>query len=205
MGDVPSWITAIAALLGVVLGAIAVRRTRATAPANDDRLGAIEAWLRDRQEAAERADADQVCVWPVSERETFQKVIERGVVGAAVRNAAATPIYSVEVIYRDPDAAWIAVRRLPIVPPSPEPQVYAGFDEQATVGAPHPDRVNDDGTIRLALSSQMLVAIRFTDTAGRRWFRDEQGQLSRTDDESALGPAGAAAPPGIDAEVAGSR
>jgi hypothetical protein len=185
MDNVPAWITAVAALLGVALGAIAVRRTGRTAPAADGRLAAVEAWQRDRQEAADRADADRVCVWPVSERETFQKVIERGVVGAAVRNAGANPIYAVEIMYRDPEAAWTAVRHLPMVPPSPEPQVYAGFDEQATVGQPRPERVNEDGTIRLALSSQMRVAIRFNDAAGRRWLRAENGMLARTTEEEA--------------------
>jgi hypothetical protein len=99
-------------------------------------------------------------------------------VGAAVRNGSASPVYELELVYRDPEAAWTAVKRIPMVPPAEAAEVYAGFDEDKTDGDPHPDRINADGTIRLATSAQMRLELRFTDQQGRRWVRDERGVLS---------------------------
>jgi hypothetical protein len=128
--------------------------------------------------AEDRRDAERVCAWAVSERETFEKIITRGVVGAAVRNGSATPVYQLELVYHDPDAAWTAVKRIAMVPPTDAPEVYAGFDEDKTEGEPKPDRVNADGTIRLAASADMHLEMRFTDGQGRRWVRDRLGVLT---------------------------
>jgi hypothetical protein len=142
------------------------------------RFALVETWFLAYRHQQWRAQADLVCAWPVSERETFEKIITRGVVGAAVRNASQTPVYEVELIYRDPDAAWTAIKRVRQVPPSDAPEVYAGFDEEETKGEPSPDRINEDGTIRLAPSADMHLELRFTDTLGRRWIRDDRGQLT---------------------------
>jgi hypothetical protein len=130
-----------------------------------------------RREANERAQAALVAAWPLSERETFQKAIERGVVGAAIRNGSPMPIYNVEIIYRDPGAAWTAIRRIHIVPPSDEPHIFAGFDEETSTGTPAPDRLNKDGSVKLLPSAEMQVEIRFVDILGRRWRRDDNGVL----------------------------
>jgi hypothetical protein len=128
--------------------------------------------------AENRADAQCVCAWAVSERETFEKIITRGVVGAAVRNAGQAPVYDMEIVFRDPPAAWTAVRRVRIVPPAEAPEVYAGFDHEETNGPVERERINDDGTIRLAPSADMHVELRFTDARGRRWQRDDKGELN---------------------------
>lgn len=180
-GDIPSWISAGAATLGLLLGGYAIHVLRQGGSATSDRLASIEAWRRRIDEDRDRAQAERVCAWAVSERETFQKVIEHGVVGAAVYNASSTPVYAVELVYRDPDAAWTSLKRIPMVPPSTEPQVYAGFDEESTSGEPKPDRLNPDGTVRLALSADMRVELRFTDAGGRRWVRTQDGALASAD------------------------
>jgi hypothetical protein len=174
----PLWLSAIAALLTLVLAAaiagLALRGQRALA----GRLGMIEdLHLRDA-EARARAQAHQVAAWPVSERETYESVLRRGIVGAAVRNASEAPVYDVELVYRDPPAAWWAARYVGMVPPATEPDVHAGFDEEHTDGEPDPSRVNADGSIRLAQSAAMAVEIRFTDGRGVRWSRDASGVLS---------------------------
>jgi hypothetical protein len=128
--------------------------------------------------AEDRRDAERVCAWAVSERETFEKIITRGVVGAAVRNASQAPVYDVELVFKDPPAAWTAIRRVRIVPPGEAPEVYAGFDQEETSGAVERERINEDGTIRLAPSADMHVELRFTDARGRRWQRDDTGQLN---------------------------
>jgi hypothetical protein len=140
----------------------------------------------------------------VSERETFEKVIQRGVVGAAVRNASETPVFDIELVYRDPDAAWTCVRRLGMIPPGDEPQIYPGFDEEATVGTPKPERINADGSIRLVPSAQMRLELRFTDGHGRRWVRDDHGDLAITGPEPVvLSPE--SAPPAAEADATEAR
>lgn len=150
---------------------------------------AARALFDERRLAESRADAERVCAWAVSERETFEKIITRGVVGAAVRNAGQTPVYDMEIVFRDPPAAWTAIRRVRIVPPSESPDVYAGFDEEETSGPVDRERINQDGTIRLAPSADMHVELRFTDARGRRWRRDDHGELTLQGENVARAPA----------------
>ena len=173
-----AWITAVAALLAAVVAALVLLVVWKMQRALVGRSRVLEQWYLAYREERWRAQADLVSAWPVSERETFEKIITRGVVGAAVRNGSASPVYELELVYRDPEAAWTAVKRVPMVAPAETAEVYAGFDEDKTDGDPHPDRVNADGTIRLAASAQMRLELRFTDQQGRRWVRDERGVLT---------------------------
>ena len=129
--------------------------------------------------AEARADAERVCAWAVSERETFEKIITRGVVGAAVRKRARRPSTTWRSCSGTRPPAWTAIRGVRIVPPSEQPEVYAGFDEESTAGPVERDRINEDGTIRLAPSADMHVELRSTDSRGRRWQRDDHGILSQ--------------------------
>jgi hypothetical protein len=173
-----AWITAVAALLAAVVATLVLLVVWKMQRTLVGRSRVLEQWYLAYREERWRAQADLVSAWPVSERETFEKIITRGVVGAAVRNSSASPVYELELVYRDPEAAWTAVKRVPMVPPADTAEVYAGFDEDKTDGDPHPDRVNADGTIRLAASAQMRLELRFTDQQGRRWVRDERGVLT---------------------------
>ena len=173
-----AWITAVAALLAAVVAALVLLVVWKVQRTLVGHFRVLEQWYLGFREERWRAQADLVSAWPVSERETFEKIITRGVVGAAVRNGSASPVYELELVYRDPEAAWTAVKRVPMVPPAEAAEVYAGFDEDKTEGDPHPDRVNADGTIRLAASAQMRLELRFTDQQGRRWVRDERGRLT---------------------------
>jgi hypothetical protein len=173
-GDVPSWALVVVSLCALAVAALAARWSYSgLVTASEAAARADEA----RREARESRQATLVAAWPISERETFQRAIERGVVGAAIRNASPMPIYNVEIVYRDPGAAWSAIRRLHMVVPSDEPQIFAGFDEEATTGTPAPERVNQDGSVKLVPSAEMRVEIRFADTLGRRWRRDDNGVL----------------------------
>jgi hypothetical protein len=175
-----SWITAVAALLAVVLAGLTLFVVKLMHSALSRRFELVQEWFLDHRREQQRAQADQVAAWPVSERETFEKIITRGVVGAAVRNASSMPVYELEIVYRDPDAAWTAVKHVRQVPPSETPEVYAGFDDEETSGTPNPERINADGTIRLAPSADMHIELRFTDAQGRRWMRDDRGVLTQT-------------------------
>jgi hypothetical protein len=173
-GDVPSWALVAVSLCAVALAATAARWSYAAfMTASGVAARADEA----RRQMREREQATLVGAWPISERETFQKAIERGVVGAAIRNGSPMPIYNVEIVYRDPGAAWSAIRRLHMVAPADEPQIFAGFDEEISTGAPHPARINKDGSVKLVPSAEMRVEIRFADALGRRWRRDDDGVL----------------------------
>ncbi|WP_238015291.1 hypothetical protein KZZ52_49595 [Dactylosporangium sp. AC04546] len=166
----------------VFVALLALNAARRAGDAVEVLVGQVrEAWLR--------RDAELVCAWAVSERETFEKIITRGVVGAAVRNASQMPVYDMEIVFRDPPAAWTAIRRVRIVPPSQQPEVYAGFDQEQTEGPVERDRINEDGTIRLAPSADMHVELRFTDLRGRRWQRDDRGVLTQVGENVARLPA----------------
>jgi hypothetical protein len=173
-----AWVTAFAALLAALVAALGLLVVWKMQRTLLRRLHVVEDWYLAYRHERWRAQADLVSAWPVSERETFEKIITRGVVGAAVRNGSASPVYELELVYRDPEAAWTAVKRVPMVPPADTAEVFAGFDEDRTDGEPHPDRINADGTIRLATSAQMRLELRFTDQQGRRWVRDERGGMT---------------------------
>jgi hypothetical protein len=188
-----SWITACAALLAALLAVLVLLVAVTMQRALQRRFAVVESWVEAYRVEQWRQQADRVCAWPVSERETFEKIITRGVVGAAVRNGSASPVYQMELVYHDPDAAWTAIKRIPMVPPTDAPEVYAGFDEDKTEGVPNPERVNADGTIRLAASADMHLELRFTDGQGRRWIRDHRGVLTMRPAEAAESPSAAAA------------
>ncbi len=173
-----AWVTAFAALLAALVAALGLLVVWKMQRTLVRRFRVVEDWYLAYRDERWRAQADLVSAWPVSERETFEKIITRGVVGAAVRNGSASPVYELELVYRDPEAAWTAVKRVPMVSPAETAEVYAGFDEDKTDGDPHPDRVNADGSIRLAASALMRLELRFTDQQGRRWVRDERGRLT---------------------------
>jgi len=176
-----SWITAFAAVVALVLAAFTLRTVRGMQRTLAERFGVVRDWYEAARLDRWRAQASMVCAWPVSERETFEKIITRGVVGAAVRNASEVPVYDVEIVYRDPDAAWTATKRVRMVPPGAAAEVYAGFDEDETDGEPHPERINEDGTIRLAPSADMRLELRFTDAQGRHWIRRDTGVLAEVE------------------------
>src|SRR5690349_11327031 len=140
-----AWVTAFAALLAALVATLVLLMVRRMQQTLTRRFRVVEDWYLAYRDERWRAQADLVCAWPVSERETFEKVITRGVVGAAVRNASQMPVFELELIFRDPDAAWTAVKRVRQVPPSEAPEVYAGFDEEETKGEPNPERINEDG------------------------------------------------------------
>jgi len=175
------WLSAVAAVLtfglAVALVVLGLRVRRAT----EARLSVVEELYRRDTDARARSQAQSVCAWPVSERETYESVIKRGIVGAAVRNGSEAPVYNVELVYHDRPAAWTAVQRLKMVRPSAEPEIHAGFDEERTLGTADPDRVNPDGSVRLAPSADMSLELRFTDGRGKRWLRDEAGELTEID------------------------
>src|SRR5690349_19631811 len=173
-----AWVTAFAALLAALVATLVLLMVRRMQQTLTRRFRVVEEWYLAYRDERWRAQADLVSAWPVSERKTFEKIITRGVVGAAVRNASSAPVYEVELVYHDPDAGWTAIKRMPMVPPAETAEVYAGFDEDKTEGDPHPDRVNADGTIRLASSAEMRLELRFTDGQGRRWVRDSRGVLT---------------------------
>jgi hypothetical protein len=174
----PLWLSAIAALLTLVFAATLTWLAYHGRQAMVRRLDLVEDLTRREAEQRARYQAQRVSAWAVSERETYESLLRRGIVGAAVRNASESPVYDVELIYADPPAAWTAIRYVGMVPPAGEADVFAGFDVEHTHGVPDPSRINSDGSIRLAASAEMAVEVRFTDARGTRWARDASGTLT---------------------------
>ncbi len=174
----PLWLSAIAAVLTLVLAATLAWFAFHGQRAMVRRLDLVEDLTRREADQRARSQAQRVVAWAVSERETYESLLRRGIVGAAVRNASEAPVYDVELIYNDPPAAWTAIRYVGMVPPSGAADVHAGFDVEHTHGEPEPSRVNPDGSIRLAASAEMAVEVRFTDARGTRWSRDSAGTLT---------------------------
>jgi hypothetical protein len=179
--ELPLWLSAVTAVLTFGLVVVLVVLGHRVLRAVSTRLALVEELYRRDTDQRARGQAQLVCAWPVSEKETYQSVIKRGIVGAAVRNASDSPVYHVEIVYYDRPAAWTATRRIRMIAPAAEPDVHPGFDEEATEGTPDPERVNADGTIRLAPSADMSIELRFTDGRGTRWIRSESGNLTEVD------------------------
>ena len=175
LGDARAWAPVVVALCALGVALVAARWSHRTFLAATGAAGRAD---DARREISDRAQAERIAAWPISEKETFQKAVERGVVGAAIRNASPMPIYNVEIVYRDAGAGWSAIRHLNVVTPSDEPHIFAGFDAEDTAGTPAPDRVNPDGSVKLVPSAEMRVEIRFADAFGRRWARDDNGVLT---------------------------
>src|SRR5262245_16030821 len=156
LGDTAEWVSAVATVGALVFAAIAARAARAAyrIESERDRVNADE---RQRHEAfVRRGQAALVSAWWGSRSGTW---------GAFVRNASETPVYHVRVLVvsaRDPDVHEAI--DLIVLPPAAEPVFYpTGIVEDSAEVPVDPDR---------------RVEVAFSDSAGIRWIRDQQGGLA---------------------------
>jgi arabinogalactan oligomer / maltooligosaccharide transport system substrate-binding protein len=160
-GDVPTWLSSIATILAVGFAAAAGVVAR--------RVYRIES-ERDQVRAEERQQLDAFL------RRTQAALVSAwwgwraggdddraGRWGAFVRNASETPVYQASLTMLDIHDPDVSERfDLPIVPPGTEPVFHAS------------GLLVQDGQ-RVA---DYRVEVAFTDSAGVRWIRDQQGRLS---------------------------
>lgn len=157
-GDIPTWVSAITTLGALIAAGWVVR---------------IELKRDDRALTARASaeQADKVAAWPGGRR--------AGTYFIVLRNSSDLPIYDVAVFAARADSGGpppMAIERLDLLPPgdreipffvTKEPRFTAtrvGFDEPI---------VDDE--------QKWLVVLEFSDSAGRRWRRDNRGRLERKD------------------------
>jgi arabinogalactan oligomer/maltooligosaccharide transport system substrate-binding protein len=153
-GDIPSWLSSVAtvgALLFAAVAAVAAQRVYRIESERDR----VNAEQRKEQEAyLRRTQAALVSAWWGHDA--------GGGWGAFVRNASETPVYQASLTVLDVHDPDVHERvDLPVIPPAGEPMF-------------RPTGLADDG----GGAADYRVEITFTDSAGARWIRDQQGRLS---------------------------
>ncbi|BCJ50425.1 hypothetical protein Asp14428_19000 [Actinoplanes sp. NBRC 14428] len=113
----------------------------------------------DRAEDERRAQAERISAWV----ELTRKVDGSRDLAFHIHNASDMPIYEVELPMPARDGEEPGSEFIGLVPPGRTVQRTAPSDWLRTYVEPEP------------------VQIEFLDSAGRRWSRDEQGSLSRTE------------------------
>ena len=113
----------------------------------------------DRAEDERRAQAERISAWV----ELIRKIDGGREVAFHIHNASAMPIYEVELPLPARDGEEPGSEFVGLVPPGQTIQRAAPADWLRSYVEPEP------------------VQIEFLDSAGRRWSRDEQGTLSRTE------------------------
>lgn len=154
--QIPDWLSALSslgALAFAAVAAIAAMRVYRIESSRDE----ANAETRKKQESLERrSQAALVSAWWGHDDADAQG---NGVWGVYVRNASETPVYDAKfsvLDIHDPNASERF--DLAVVPPASEPVVHS-----SPVRTEHPEHCR--------------VEVTFTDSAGRRWIRDRQGQL----------------------------
>lgn len=113
----------------------------------------------DRAEDERRAQAERISAWV----ELIHKIDGSRELAFHIHNASAMPIYEVELPLPARDDEDAGTEFVGLVPPGQTIKRHAPTDWLRSYVEPEP------------------VQIEFLDSAGRRWSRDEQGTLSRTD------------------------
>lgn len=178
-GDVPTWLSSIATVLALLFAAIAAVAAHRAYKIESER-DRIAAEARRQQEAFQRrTQAALVSAW--WGWQPGEAGGERaGRWGAFVRNASETPVYQASLTMLDIHDPDVSERLdLAIVPPGAEPVFYPsglsgppGGGDRA--GQPPGGWLVQDGQHAV----DYRVEIAFTDSAGVRWIRDQQGRLS---------------------------
>ena len=115
----------------------------------------------ERAEDERRGQAKRISAWV----EATRRVDGTRELAFHIHNASAMPIYEVELPLPARDCEEQAIEFIGLVPPGQTAKRAAPAQWLRSYVEPEP------------------VQIEFLDSAGRRWTRDEQGTLSRADDE----------------------
>lgn len=171
LGDVPTWIGALAsvAALGAAIYAGIIARRALRLEFDRD---------RDRENEGRREQASRVSAWVgTKERPPAPQGFVAGAWhaderGVLVRNGSAEPIYQVELDLWNEGALRGTHLVRGLVPPGVLFRRVPDEEYQFT----HPD---EDGVEVLVndLDPTFLIQVRFTDARGRRWRRAIDGQL----------------------------
>jgi hypothetical protein len=173
LGDVPTWIGAVAAIVTVMVTIFALIFAKRAAEATRAMLDVESARDREREQAEARGQAELISAWygffddyPGAAMSTYNDYW-----GAYIRNASPLPIYDLEIefFYKGSDGNVTGPRstlNAGMVPPTDSP----GF-------APAPLEMLRNVENR----DPYVVAITFRDSAGRRSRRDHDGVLAEAE------------------------
>ena len=129
---------------------------------------------RDREQAAERKQADLVAVWVSWNGLRVPLSLPSGATSPAslaVQNGSAVPTYDVQVTYSEAGVA-LGIQSFHIISPTGSQAHYREIKCDGVLQRLDEPRAPD---VRLDLR----VSITFTDAGGNRWIRESSGRLLR--------------------------
>jgi arabinogalactan oligomer / maltooligosaccharide transport system substrate-binding protein len=168
-GDVPSWLSAgvtLAALVFAVVAVVVARRTYRLESGRD----LVNAEARQQQDLfVRRSQAALVSAWWAKE-DGHQDRPRDPSWAVHLRNASDAPVYKAHLtVMGMGEHARRKALELSVVPPTQAPTIHA-----VKIPTARGDRERDSLGHPL---SEYRVSLRFTDSAGVRWIRDEYGSL----------------------------
>lgn len=188
-------LTALAAIGTTVIAGLALRAAIRAAKAAQGSLDVAEEGLRAerardqaRDKVEERAfQADWVAAWLYFKpKDAFLpgiafSAIPRPAVVALLRNRSPLPVYDVKVLFYA-EGVIVGEGERPILPPEDE-GLDVPHSARDAVTPPAPESDGDAGKPKTPRPEyrRLRVGIEFTDTARRRWRRDQYGLLTRVE------------------------
>ena len=177
-GDVPTWATAVAAIVALIFAAKAASVTKQLYKVEFERDNRANDERRERDLDRERDQAGRVSAW-FGWRDYAHATLggDPNEYGALLRNASELPVYGAQIAFvakkeweatPPPQRLPISVEVRDVIAPGEE-SVFVPID-RALLEAEFPDRAERE---------RVSVTITFTDASGRRWHRGANGQLHR--------------------------
>ena len=183
-GDVPTWLSSVATILALLFAGLAALVAQRVYRIESDRDRVNEEARLQQEAFLRRTQAALVSAWwgwqPVDGSDAGTRPAGRW--GALVRNASETPVYQASLTVLDIHDPDVSERfDLAIVPPATDPTFLPsglarppGTAPATGAREPVPDGQH---------AADYRVEVTFTDSAGVRWIRDQQGRLSELQPE----------------------
>lgn len=166
-GDLPTWVSASAALLALSFAAVAALIARKTYLIESERDRIAESDRKARDQQQRRDQAARISAWWGRDPE-FQSGAGSSAWGAIVLNSSEAPVYQVfcTILSRD---GTVPPKKLslPVLPPSQTPRFLP------VAAAP----IHSGTDVPPWDASDLRVQLSFTDASGVRWRRDKYGRL----------------------------
>lgn len=174
-GDVPTWLSSIATILALLFAGLAALVAQRVYRIESDRDQVYEKARLQQEALLRRTQAALVSAW-WGWQAADAGAPQAGRWGAFVRNASETPVYQASLTVLDIHDPDVSERfDLVIVPPATEPMFLpSDLDRPPGAGELVPGGQH---------AVDYRVEVTFTDSAGVRWIRDQQGRLSELQPE----------------------
>lgn len=175
-GDVPTWLQGTTSLLALLAAGVAVKVSYDVFQLERQREDRAEQYERERRDREERSEtADHVAAWLHSDDERL----------AEVQNGSRQPIRQVRLEWHTRTRKRYT-RHIDVIPPGERTQYRVS---QRPPAARFPvDGFDDEDDSPLGIDGVALL-LYFTDTGGREWMRDQDGNLRLLGRRIVAGPA----------------